>query len=73
MQAENSQRTLVMSSTTAASTEIAVDRLPEAGPSLEVVLLHDARYGSDSDCGPRRPHRHDYHELVWTRSARAVT
>jgi AraC family transcriptional activator of pobA len=31
------------------------------------VLLEDARYGSDSDCGPRRPHRHDYHELVWTR------
>jgi AraC family transcriptional activator of pobA len=53
---------------TAASTDIAVDRLPEAGSSLEVVLLQDARYGSDSDCGPRRPHRHDYHELVWTRS-----
>jgi AraC family transcriptional activator of pobA len=53
---------------TSASTDIAVDRLPEAGSSLEVVLLQDARYGSDSDCGPRRPHRHDYHELVWTRS-----
>ena len=50
-----------------ATTEITVDRLPEAGSSLEVVLLEDARYGSDSDCGPRRPHRHDYHELVWTR------
>jgi AraC family transcriptional activator of pobA len=47
--------------------EITVDRLPEAGSSLEVVLLEDARYGADSDCGPRRPHRHDYHELVWTR------
>ena len=52
---------------TDATTEITVDRLPEAGSSLEVVLLEDARYGSDSDCGPRRPHRHDYHELVWTR------
>ena len=31
------------------------------------MLLQAARYGSDSDCGPRRPHRHDYHELVWTR------
>ncbi len=48
--------------------QITVDRLPEAGTSLEVVILHDARYGSDSDRGPRRPHRHDYHELVWTRS-----
>ncbi|HEX2104202.1 MAG TPA: AraC family transcriptional regulator [Solirubrobacteraceae bacterium] len=52
---------------TSAATEITVDRLPEAGSSLEVVMLHDARFGSDSDCGPRRPHRHDYHELVWTR------
>lgn len=31
------------------------------------MLLRDLQYGSDSDCGPRRPHRHDYHELVWTR------
>jgi AraC family transcriptional activator of pobA len=50
-----------------AETEIAVDRLPEAGASLEVVILQDASYGLDSACGPRRPHRHDYHELVWTR------
>jgi AraC family transcriptional activator of pobA len=53
---------------TDAGGEIMVDRLPEAGSSLEVVLLQDVRYGSDSECGPRRPHRHDYHELVWTRS-----
>jgi AraC family transcriptional regulator, transcriptional activator of pobA len=52
---------------TSLTTDIAVDRLPEAGSSLEVVVLNDARYGSDSECGPRRPHRHDYHELVWTR------
>lgn len=52
---------------TDAASEITVDRLPEAGSSLEVVLIQDARYGTDSDCGPRRPHRHDYHELVWTR------
>ncbi|MDP8909767.1 MAG: AraC family transcriptional regulator [Chloroflexota bacterium] len=50
-----------------AAGDITVDRLPEAGSSVEVVLLEDARFGSDSDCGPRRPHRHDYHELVWTR------
>jgi len=47
--------------------DLAVDRLPEAGASLEVVVLEDARFGADSACGPRRPHRHDYHELIWTR------
>lgn len=53
---------------TDAADELTVDRLPEAGSSLEVVLLEGMSYGSDSDYGPRRPHRHDYHELVWTRS-----
>jgi AraC family transcriptional activator of pobA len=52
---------------TYAATEITVDRLPGAASSLEVVMLRDARFGSESECGPRRPHRHDYHELVWTR------
>jgi AraC family transcriptional activator of pobA len=47
--------------------ELAVDRLPQAGASLEVVTLEDASFGTDSACGPRRPHRHDYHELIWTR------
>jgi len=47
---------------------IALDRLPEAGSPLEVLTLEDARFGVDSACGPRRPHRHDYHELVWTRA-----
>jgi AraC family transcriptional regulator, transcriptional activator of pobA len=50
-----------------ATRDIIIDRLPEAGSSLEVVMLADARFGSESDFGPRRPHRHDYHELVWTR------
>jgi AraC family transcriptional activator of pobA len=53
---------------TGAATEIIVDRLPQAGSSLEVVMLRDARFGSGSDRAPRQPHRHDYHELVWTRS-----
>ena len=48
--------------------DLAVDRLPGAGPSLEVVMVEDERYGAATDRGPRRPHRHDYHELVWTRS-----
>jgi AraC family transcriptional activator of pobA len=47
--------------------ELAVDRLPEAGPSLEVMLVEDASFGADSPEGPREPHRHDYHELIWAR------
>ena len=45
--------------------DLAVDRLPE--PSLEVLLVEDASFGTASERGPRRPHRHDYHELIWTR------
>jgi AraC family transcriptional activator of pobA len=48
--------------------DIAVDRLPVAGPSLEVVLLEGAGFGTASAAGARDPHRHDYHELIWTRS-----
>jgi AraC family transcriptional activator of pobA len=55
------------SSQAATSRELAVDRLPEAGASLEVVLLQDESFGTGTECGPRRPHRHDYHELIWTR------
>ena len=32
------------------------------------MRLDNARFGEDSECGPRRPHRHDYHELIWTRA-----
>ena len=48
--------------------DIDVDRLGDAGASLEIVLLEDAAFGTESECGPRRPHRHDYHELIWTRT-----
>ena len=48
--------------------DIDVDRLGDARASLEIVLLEDAAFGSESECGPRRPHRHDYHELIWTRT-----
>ena len=51
----------------AADGEIALDRLPRAGPSLEVVLLRDENIGTGAAREPRRPHRHDYHELIWTR------
>ena len=47
--------------------DLAVDRLPEA---LEVVLVEDARFGAEAPQGPREPHRHDYHELLWTRRGR---
>jgi AraC family transcriptional regulator, transcriptional activator of pobA len=47
--------------------DIAVDRLPEAGPSLDVGLLEDMQIGSGTQWGSREPHRHDYHELIWTR------
>jgi AraC family transcriptional activator of pobA len=29
--------------------------------------MADQAYPEDSDCGSRRPHRHAYHELIWTR------
>jgi AraC family transcriptional activator of pobA len=44
--------------------ELALDRL--AG-SLQVVLVEDATFGSEAPQGVRDPHRHDYHELIWTR------
>src|SRR3954447_22401501 len=47
---------------------LTVDRLPHAGPSLEVVFLEDASVGAAAARGPRAPHRHDYHELMWTRT-----
>lgn len=30
-------------------------------------MLSDQSYPEDSDCGARRPHRHDYHEFIWSR------
>lgn len=48
--------------------EIAVDRLSEPLSSIEVVTLEGARFGAATARGPRRPHRHAYHELIWTRS-----
>jgi AraC family transcriptional activator of pobA len=45
--------------------DISVDRLPQ---SLQVVLVQDASFGSEAPQGVREPHRHDYHELIWTRA-----
>jgi AraC family transcriptional activator of pobA len=44
--------------------DISVDTLTQP---LQVVLLDDASFGSDGPQGTRQPHRHDYHELIWTR------
>ena len=44
--------------------DISVDTLAQP---LQVVLLEDASFGSDAPQGRREPHRHDYHELIWTR------
>jgi AraC family transcriptional activator of pobA len=46
--------------------DIAVDRLAVTGAPLEVLVLEDATFGEDAQ-GAREPHRHDYHELFWTR------
>ncbi|MBE2316000.1 helix-turn-helix domain-containing protein [Solirubrobacter sp. CPCC 204708] len=43
--------------------ELAVDRLPA---SLQVVTLAGAAFGDAVERGARPPHRHDYHELLWT-------
>jgi len=48
--------------------EIAFDRLPEVGASLEVLLLDNVTFHADDECGPFRPHRH---ELIWTREGAA--
>jgi AraC family transcriptional activator of pobA len=42
-----------------------IDRL---SAPLAVVLLDDAAFGSAVARGARSPHRHDYHELLWTRA-----
>jgi AraC family transcriptional activator of pobA len=47
--------------------DIPLDRLEVAQASVQVVLLADQSYPEDGDCGFRRPHRHDYHELIWVR------
>jgi len=47
--------------------ELDVDRLDAPGAPLQVVRVDGGRFGADAG-GPRAPHRHDYHELFWTRA-----
>jgi AraC family transcriptional regulator, transcriptional activator of pobA len=48
-----------------ASGDLALDRLEKSSLSLEVVILENAMVDGCTACGPGRPHRHDYHELIW--------
>jgi AraC family transcriptional activator of pobA len=46
---------------------LAVRRLPEAGPSLEVIVIENATARGRVEPARMAPHRHDYHELIWIR------
>ena len=45
---------------------LTVDRLANRHDPVEVVLFDSLEVGCDGD-SVREPHRHDYHELIWTR------
>jgi AraC family transcriptional activator of pobA len=47
--------------------ELPVDQLESGHSRVQVVLLDKHAYPQDGDCGSRRPHRHDYHEFIWSR------
>jgi AraC family transcriptional activator of pobA len=44
-----------------------LERLPEEVSSLDVGLLEDMQIGPGAAWESRDPHRHDFHELIWTR------
>ena len=46
---------------------LSVDRLAGPHDPVDVVLFDDVDVGCPGD-DIREPHRHDYHELIWTRS-----
>jgi AraC family transcriptional activator of pobA len=46
---------------------LTLDRLSSRHDAVEVVRFDTLDFGSDGD-GVREPHRHDYHELLWTRA-----
>jgi AraC family transcriptional activator of pobA len=47
--------------------DLPVDVFEAPDASLEVVLLDGQEYPEDGVCGSQRPHRHAYHELIWSR------
>ena len=54
-----------------AARDLELDRLPAERAALEVGELRDARFG-EAAAGARAPHRHDYHELLWTREGEGL-
>jgi AraC family transcriptional regulator, transcriptional activator of pobA len=48
------------------SGRLRVDRLADRAEALEVVLIDGLEICDDADA--REPHRHDYHELIWTKT-----
>jgi AraC family transcriptional activator of pobA len=47
--------------------EISFDRLAGTAEPIQVWTVESMSIGPDGDA-PREPHRHDYHELLWTRA-----
>ena len=47
---------------------LVIDRLPDPLAPIEVKRYDGVAFGTAAEQGPREPHRHDYHELIWTRS-----
>jgi AraC family transcriptional activator of pobA len=47
--------------------DLPVDVFASPEDSLVVVLLAGESYPEDGECGASRPHRHAYHELIWSR------
>jgi AraC family transcriptional activator of pobA len=45
---------------------LTVDRLASSADPVQVVLLDALNVGSDGE-PVREPHRHDYHEVIWTK------
>ena len=60
----------VMDFSPAVTRDLVIDRLPDSGMPLQVVLVENASFGVDAPQGARDPHRHDYHELIWARAGR---
>ena len=52
----------------ATSDDLTFDELPATGGSLDVRFVRGANLGAAGADGPRAPHRHDYHELIWSRA-----
>jgi AraC family transcriptional activator of pobA len=52
--------------------QLTVDRLPDPLAPIEVVQYEGIDFGTATERGPREPHRHDYHELIWTRAGDAT-